>query len=84
MERSDYGQDLWNHILRDQLEVDNAAFWNCVKNGVLPDRGGPAEAPENAIPAGVVTALLETFHVPEEEVKAMTSAEAIARKVTGS
>lgn len=81
VDRSDYGQGLWNHILRDQLEVDNAAFWNCVKDGVLPDRGEPAEAPENAIPAGVIAVLLNTFHLPEEEVKAMTAADAIARMV---
>lgn len=79
VDRSDYGQDLWGHILREQLQVDNVAFWNCVQNGVLPDRGGPAEVPENAIPAGVVSTLLGTFHLPEEEVKAMTATEAIAK-----
>ncbi|MFJ5957656.1 cytotoxic translational repressor of toxin-antitoxin stability system [Paenarthrobacter sp. NPDC092416] len=79
VDRSDYGPDLWGHILREQLEVDNGAFWDCVKNGVLPDRGAPAEAPKHAIPAGVVSLLLGTFHLPEEEVKAMSAAEAIAR-----
>jgi hypothetical protein len=79
VDRSDYGPDLWGHILREQLEVDNAVFWDCVKNSVLPDRGGPAEVPTNAIPAGVVSILIGTFHLPEEEVKAMTATEAIAR-----
>ncbi|MBE4719551.1 cytotoxic translational repressor of toxin-antitoxin stability system [Pseudarthrobacter sp. AB1] len=79
VDRSDYGPDLWGHILREQIEVDNAAFWDCVKNGVLPDRGRQTEAPPNAIPAGVVSILIGTFHLPEEEVKGMTATEAIAR-----
>lgn len=77
--RADYGPGLWSHILRDQLEVDNPVFWDCVKHGVLPDRGGPSGAPENAIPAGVVSILLGTFHLPEEEVRAMTTEQAITR-----
>lgn len=79
VDRSAYGQDLWGHILRDQLEVENPEFWECVRNGVLPDRGALAEVPEAAIPAGVVSILLGTFHLPEAEVKQMTAAEAIAR-----
>lgn len=79
VDRPDYGQGLWGHILREQLQVDNPTFWDCVKNGVPPDRGGPAEAPESAIPAGVVAILIGTFHLPEAEVKAMTAAGAIAR-----
>lgn len=29
VDRSDYGPNLWGHILRDQLEVDEATFWAC-------------------------------------------------------
>src|ERR1043165_5317646 len=39
--RDSYGSDLWRHILRDQLEVDEPAFWACVhdeKRGNSPDR----------------------------------------------
>ncbi|MCB5294186.1 hypothetical protein BJQ90_03649 [Arthrobacter sp. SO3] len=50
-----------------------------MKNGVLPDRGGSAEAPKNAIPACVVSVLLGTIHLPEEEVKASTAAGTLAR-----
>ena len=28
--RDAYGENLWSHILRDQLEVDQATFWACV------------------------------------------------------
>lgn len=79
VDRTTYGAAIWSHILRDQLEVENPVFWDCVKNGALPDRGAPAEEPENAIPAGVVSILLNTFHLPEADVKAMTAEEAIAK-----
>ena len=39
-------------------------------------------APASAIPLGVVTALIEQFHVPESEVLAMTKDEAILRLST--
>src|SRR5258708_40022748 len=35
------GTNIWSHILRDQLDVDEAAFWACARDGVKPDRGGP-------------------------------------------
>lgn len=36
-----YAARMWNHILREQLEVDSVAFWACVRKSELPDRGGP-------------------------------------------
>lgn len=30
VDRTDYGKSLWSHILRDQLEVSEAQFWECV------------------------------------------------------
>lgn len=75
---TDYGPSIWAHILRDQLHVTADEFWNCVQNEVLPDRGQPPEVAE-AIPLGVIRALIHEAHIPEAEVRAMTKAEAIAR-----
>src|SRR4051794_37351203 len=30
VDRSTYGPAIWNHVLRDQLQVDEATFWACV------------------------------------------------------
>lgn len=81
--RDTYGPRIWSHILRDQLAVTEGEFWDCVNDSVLPNRGAePAVAPASAIPLGVVTALIEQFHVPESEVLAMTKDEAILRLST--
>jgi hypothetical protein len=76
--RDRYGPALWGHILRDQLAVDEGAFWACVRDGVRPGRGEP-EAPLQALPADLVYLLISRMHLPESEVAAMTKDEAIAR-----
>lgn len=80
--RDTYGASMWSHIPRDQLEVSADEFWDCVQNGALPDRGEVAP-PAEAIPVGVVMTLIEQFHIPEAEVRAMTKDEAIRRMVQG-
>lgn len=79
VDRSDYGQSMWSHILRDQLDVDEQTFWACVNDGELPDRGGNPPVPTESIPAGVVSILLHTVRMSESEVSALTRDEAIAR-----
>ncbi len=69
---------MWSHILRDQLQVDEAAFWACVKDGVIPDRGVP-EAPAEALPADLVHLLISRVGLDEAEVAAMTKTDAIVR-----
>lgn len=55
---STYGARMWSHILREQLDVGAPAFWACVRDGVLPDRGAPERTvPENAVPLYLVRAL---------------------------
>jgi hypothetical protein len=81
--RNTYGPRLWAHILRDQLEVTEAEFWACAENQVVPERGATTEPPAEAIPLGVVTTLINQFHIPEAEVRAMTRDEAIQRLVEG-
>lgn len=72
-----YGRSIWAHILRDQLEVTEPAFWDCVQHGTLPDRG-KLTPPATSIPADVVFLLIRRG-VPESEVLVMTKTEAIER-----
>ncbi len=77
VDRSDDGPTLWRHILRDQLDVDDAVFWSCVQDGVKPQRGTPTP-PRDALPAELVHLLLSKVGLAEPEVAAMTRADAIA------
>jgi hypothetical protein len=76
--RSTYGPALWGHILRDQLQVTEAEFWTCVKEGVKPDRG-EREIPADALPADVVHLLISRVGLTETEVAGMSKAEAVER-----
>jgi hypothetical protein len=76
--RDTYGPQIWAHILREQLDVDQTAFWACVQDGTKPDRGTP-ELPAGALPADLVHLLLTRIHLSEAEVAAMTKDQAIAR-----
>lgn len=78
VDRRDYGTSLWRHILRDQLQVEEADFWACVRDGRKPDRGLP-EAPAEALPAELVHLLISRVHLPETEVAAMSKQDAAAR-----
>ena len=76
--RDTYGPRIWAHILRDQLDIDQAAFWACVRDGTKPDRGEP-EPPAGALPADLVHLLLTRVRLSEAEVAAMSKDQAIAR-----
>lgn len=78
VDRTGYGQSMWKHILRDQLDVDEPAFWSCVQDGVKPARGTP-EPPAQALPADLVHMLISRVGLDESEVAAMGKDEAIAR-----
>jgi hypothetical protein len=78
--RDTYGEQLWKHILTDQLMVTEEVFWRCVNDGVPPPRGIPKPtAPLDAIPASLVYQLIHEVGVDEQAVAAMTRDEAIAR-----
>jgi hypothetical protein len=77
-DRTTYGAALWAHILRDQLEVTNTEFWECVSDGITPNRGIVAPIAE-PIPLAVIHTLINDAHIPESEVKAMSKDAAIAR-----
>lgn len=75
-----YGPARWRHILRDQLRVTEAEFWACVRDQVLPDRGRTEpRPPADAIPLGVVLALIEHVGLSEDAVREMSRQEAIDR-----
>jgi hypothetical protein len=78
VDRSDYGPSLWLHILRDQLQVDDAVFWSCVQDGIKPDRGTPAP-PSETLPAELVHLLISRVGLPESEVARMSKEDAVAR-----
>jgi hypothetical protein len=77
-DRSGYGPSIWSHILRDQLQVSEAEFWSCVRDGVKPDRGVP-EPPPEALPADLVYLLITRVGLAESDVATMTKDEAVAR-----
>ncbi|MEX0952226.1 MAG: hypothetical protein WDZ26_00175 [Nitriliruptoraceae bacterium] len=79
--RTTYGARMWAHILRDQLDVTADEFWACVRDGQMPDRG-PGDATEEtrgAIPAEIVTLLVERVGMTRSELVGMTKQEAIER-----
>jgi hypothetical protein len=69
---------MWGHILRDQLQVDEATFWACAQDKILPDRGMPTPPPE-ALPADLVHLLISRVGLDEAEVATMAKEEAVAR-----
>ncbi|SMD13393.1 cytotoxic translational repressor of toxin-antitoxin stability system [Kibdelosporangium aridum] len=77
-DRQTYGPDLWQHILRDQLEVDEPTFWACVNDDEKPDRGIAKPRPD-ALPVDLVHLLITRLGLPERTVATMTRKEAIAR-----
>jgi hypothetical protein len=76
--RDAYGPELWQHVLTDQLEVDEAAFWACVHDGEKPDRGVAKPRPD-ALPVDLVHLLLQRVGLDERAVAAMSRKQAIAR-----
>ncbi|MEV0681534.1 cytotoxic translational repressor of toxin-antitoxin stability system [Actinosynnema sp. NPDC050436] len=78
VDRTNYGQSVWKHILRDQLDVDEPTFWSCVRDGIRPARGAP-EPPAAALPADLVHMLITRAGLDESEVAGMSKDEAVAR-----
>lgn len=77
-DRTTYGEQLWSHILRDQLKVDEPDFWACVNDGTRPTRGA-APAPHEALPLELAHLLRSRLGLSEDEIAAISKDEAIAR-----
>jgi hypothetical protein len=75
--RDEIGEDLFRHILRDQLGVTNEQFRATVRRGDTSPGPLPAAATAT-VPGWLVERLLLTVGLPEAEVRAMTAAEARA------
>ncbi|MFD7603155.1 hypothetical protein ACFWAN_22010 [Streptomyces mirabilis] len=69
---------MWQHILRDQLDVREDEFWACVNDGVRPYRGAP-EQPQESVPVSIVYKLITEVGLPEESVLRMSKQEALDR-----
>jgi hypothetical protein len=78
-DRTDHGQSLWRHILRDQLKVSEAEFWECLDSDSPPKRGAIEEPAKDSIPTGVVWNLINRVGLSEDEVRGMDKNEAIER-----
>ena len=74
--RTTYGAGLWAHILRDQLDVDEATFWAALRDGVKPSRGAAAR-PAETLPAELAFLLVNRVGLAREQIAAMSKAEAI-------
>ena len=75
-----YGASLWSAILRDQLDVTEDAFWDCVDRRVLPPRPGRTVTPAPAgLPASLVHQLKTTLGLSDDEIAALSKREAITR-----
>ncbi len=75
---STYGANIWSHILRDQLDVDEETFWACARDGVKPMRR-EEQAPAVALPADLAHLLVTRLHLSSAEVALMSKEDAIAR-----
>lgn len=78
--RDTYGPAMWRHILTEQLQVTEAEFWACARDGKPPPRAQPdAPSPEWSIPLALVRQLISEVGLNPDEVAAMTRDQAIAR-----
>lgn len=77
-DRSAYGPALWSHILRDQLDVSESAFWSAVQDRVLPPRTVTTPAGET-LPAELVVLLINRVGMTRGQLVTMSKAEAIER-----
>ncbi|MDP3209330.1 MAG: cytotoxic translational repressor of toxin-antitoxin stability system [Rhodoglobus sp.] len=78
VDRTTYSASMWSAILRDQLKVTNAEFWDCVQNKSLPDRGGTvAVSNPRALPLHLLNELIERLGMAPEEAIELTLDEAL-------
>ena len=73
-----YGPSLWAAILRDQLDVTEVAFWDCVERRILPPRPGAAAPPATGLPASLVHQLKTALGLSDSEIASMSKDEAVS------
>ncbi|WP_419931485.1 hypothetical protein [Candidatus Poriferisodalis sp.] len=77
-DRTVYGSGLWLHILRDQLQVGQQEFWQCVNGGIPPRRSQPV-APAQSIPTEVLYLLKQRVGLSDDQLADLTPDSAIER-----
>ncbi len=70
---------MWSHILRDQLRVTPAEFWDCVNQKTKPDRGGLPVSNSNALPLHVLNELVVRLGMVPSEAAAVPLPEALEK-----
>jgi len=73
--------DLFQHILRDQLQIDEAAFWLAVDQGVVPNRPLPGNSSvgADAIDGKLARNLIVKVGLEPGALVGMTQEQAVAR-----
>ncbi|MFC8044541.1 cytotoxic translational repressor of toxin-antitoxin stability system [Nocardia sp. NPDC057353] len=81
MDNTTYGARMWCQILKDQLEVNEAQFWACVKDGTRPPRvtGAVTIPDKEPIPLGVAEKLMRLVGLDPDEIEKLTKEQAVAR-----
>ena len=74
--RTTYAPSMWSHVLRDQLQVTAAEFWDCVDDGVLPNRGARV-VPSGALSLQLVNELVKRLGLSREQIADLSNAEAV-------
>lgn len=70
--------DLFGHILRDQLHIDEEQFWVAVDRGVIPARPSPTiTQPTDALDAKLARNLLKKVGLKPQQLTGMTQEEAL-------
>ncbi len=69
----------FGEILRTQLEVSRADFWECVRSGTPVGRPVHTDPAPIEHPAWVVRVLVGELHMTAEEIGALTAQEAVER-----
>lgn len=71
--------DLFQHILRDQLQIDEDQFWAAVDRGKIPVRLGPSGTVSyrTSIDAKLARNLLTKVHLTHAQLSVMTQEQAV-------
>jgi hypothetical protein len=79
VDNTTYGDRLWPHILKHQLEVTATQFWSCLRDGELPDRGGrAAPPPASTLSLYLLTELVERVGMSEDAASRLSMQQATA------
>ena len=71
--------DLFKHILREQLQIDESQFWAAVNKGIKPKRPTPTTAPQQqGIDAKLARNLITKVGLSHADLSEMTETDAIS------